>query len=112
MGTREVRTVCTPHLAWDRLPSLTMAAPIAKPLQQVQRDLLCSQAAQVIALADQGFAFLKEVVGDRGASVQGLELLAELVQVRADVQEHKQDPPVRGVVAVMLHVALHLQSPV
>lgn len=73
-------------------------------------DLLCSEAAQVIALANQGFAFLEKAVGDRGAGVQGLEVLAELVELRADVHKHEQNPPVSGVVAVVFHVALHLQG--
>lgn len=76
------------------------------------RDLLCSEAAQVIALANHGFAFLEKAVGDRGARVQGLKVLAEPVEFRADVQEHEQDSPVRRVVAVVFHVALHLQRPV
>lgn len=75
-----------------------------------RRDLLGSEAAQVVALANEGFAFLKQVVGDRGARVQGFEVLTQLVQLCADVQEHEQNPPVRGVVAVMLRVALHLRG--
>ena len=39
-------------------------------------------------MAHEGLAFLEEVVGDGGASVQGLEVLAELAELRADVQEH------------------------
>lgn len=62
-------------------------------------------------MAHEGLAFLEEVVGDRGSSVQGLEVLAELAELRADVQEHEQDAPVCGVAAVVLHVALHLQGP-
>lgn len=75
------------------------------------RDLLCSEAAQVIALANQGFAFLEKAIGDRGAGVQRLEVLAELVELRADVQEHEHNSPVRRVAAVVFHVALHLQRP-
>lgn len=41
--------------------------------------LLGSEAAQVVALANEGFAFLKQVVGDRGAGVQGFEVLTQLV---------------------------------
>lgn len=74
-------------------------------------DLLCSEDAQVIALANQGFAFLEKAVGDRGAGVQGLKVLAQFVELRADVHEHEQNPPVGGVIAVMFHVALHLQRP-
>ncbi|KAF5920975.1 hypothetical protein HPG69_014664 [Diceros bicornis minor] len=54
----------------------------------------------------------EEVVGDRGARVQGFEALAELAQLRADVQEHEQNAPVCGIVAVVFHVALDLQRPV
>ena len=61
-------------------------------------------------MADEAFALLQEVVGDGGAGVQGLEVLAQLAELRADVQEHEQDAPVRGIVAVMLHVALHLRG--
>lgn len=75
------------------------------------RDLLCSEAAQVIALANQGFALLEKAVGDRATRVQRLEVLAELVELRADVQEHEQNSPVRRVIAVVFHVALHLQRP-
>lgn len=70
--------------------------------------VLCSEDAQVIALANQGFAFLEKAVGDRGAGVQGLKVLAQFVELRADVHEHEQNPPVGGVIAVMFHVALHL----
>jgi len=59
-------------------------------------------------LANQGFAFLKQVAGGRAAGVQGFEVLAQLAQLCADVQEQAQDAPVCGVVAVMLRVALHL----
>lgn len=45
------------------------------------RDLLCSEDAQVIALANQGFAFLEKAVGDRGARVQRLEVLTEFVKL-------------------------------
>ena len=62
-------------------------------------------------MAHEGLAFLEEVVGDGGASVQGLEVLAELAELRADVQEHEQDAPVCGVAAVVLRVALHLHGP-
>lgn len=44
--------------------------------------------------------------------MQGLKVLAELVEFRADVQEHDQDSPVCRVVTVVFHVALHLQRPV
>lgn len=74
-------------------------------------DLLGSEAAQVIALADQGFTFLEKAVGDRGARVQGLKVLTELAELGADVHEHDQNPPVGGVIAVVFHVALHLQRP-
>lgn len=70
--------------------------------------ILGSEAAQVIALADQGFTFLEKAVGDRGARVQGLKVLTELAELGADVHEHDQNPPVGGVIAVVFHVALHL----
>lgn len=78
---------------------------------QGQRDSLGSQAAQVVALAHEGFAFLEEVISDRRARVQGLEALAELVQLGARFQKHEQDAPVCGVVAVVIRVALYLQKP-
>ena len=62
-------------------------------------------------MANEGLAFLEEVVGDGGARVQGLEVLAQLAELCADVQEHKQDTPVCGVAAVVLRVALHLHGP-
>lgn len=62
-------------------------------------------------MANKGFTFLEEVVGDRGARVQGFKVLAELAQLRADVQEHEQNALVCGVVAVVFHVALHLRRP-
>lgn len=128
MGARGAWTVATCPIGWD-VPVLVTEgcsflrdpAPPSPPLRPAQagwrlRDrprshLLCPEAAQVVALADQGFAFLEQVVGDRGARVQGLEALAQLVQLRADVQEHEQNAPVRGVVAVMVRVALYLQGP-
>lgn len=72
-----------------RLEAVTHASgvePTPRSLSSQQRlcpvtDLLCSEAAQVIALANQGFAFLEKAVGDRGARVQGLKVLAELVEL-------------------------------
>lgn len=77
---------------------------------RARSDVLCSEAAEVVALANQGFASLKQVVGDRCAGVQGFEVLTQLAQLRADVQEQEQGAPVGGVVAVVLRVALHLRA--
>lgn len=68
-----------------RLTTASVVVPglvTAEVVHHVVR-VFCSQAAEGVALAHNGFAFL-EVVGDPRARMQGFEMLTELAQLRAD----------------------------
>lgn len=67
-----------------------------------------SKGSEVVAVVQEHFALLQKAFGDAVPSVHRLHPLAEAAQLVADGDEHVEDAPVRGVVAVVVLVALHL----
>lgn len=72
------------------------------------RNLLSPEATEVVAVADVHLALLQDGIGAAVSRVQGLQPLAKLVQFTADVEKHQEDAFVGGIVAIVVHVRLHL----
>lgn len=87
-----------------RPPSTDSRAPGA----ELRRHLRGSDGSEVVAVVKEHSALLQKAIAHAVPRVHRFQLLAEVAEIVADGDEHVEDAPVCGIVAVVVLVALDL----